>query len=353
MASMARRSYCTNVWQEPNDAIMVRMCQQFSVRHGHLSFFLVSVGDPIRMGALKDFVRRLPFFSKSLPTKASAGFNGSFLLMSNARAGSSYLQSSLSALGALGDFEFSLRPYNAPMPHQRFLSLGIDDIATEIRNSASVEHSICGSKLTLPLYDYLSSEEIAQLVRSCENISRPIHLVRHYWDLLKSNLSRGVAHDFDSAGKGWANASEMHKAYSKLPGSELGPDKPSVFVGLSEDGFKSYLMNLVRNDFAFASIREVRSGITVTYESLSATSSFSRVLEFLEVQWTDVEIGNVIANPVLKKLPTIPDSNIPHEALLRDATEACYQFYRDDGVDKRGAKQIFEAQLGEIKRVFG
>ena len=273
--------------------------------------------------------------------------------MSNARAGSSYLQSSLSALGAIGDFEFSLRPYNLPMPHQRFLSLGIDDIASEISNSTGVEHLIYGSKLTLPIYDYLSQEEINQILHSCKNIQHPIHLVRHYWDLLKSNLSRGVAHDFVSDGKGWINASEMHKAYSKLPGTELGPDKPSVFVGLSEEGFKSYLMNLVRNDFAFSSIRESNNGITVTYESLSEVDTFKRLLEFLGRDYSDIALEHVLENPALRKLPAIPDSNIPCEALLRAACESCYEYYRDCERSNRSAKKIFDAQLVEINRVFG
>jgi hypothetical protein len=294
-----------------------------------------------------------PFFLKWLYGEPHSDFFGSFLLMSNARAGSSYLQSSLSALGAIGDFEFALRPYNPPMPHQRFMSLGVDDVASEIHTLASAEHSVYGSKLTLPIYDYLSEKEINQLYHSCKNIHRPIHLVRHYWDLLKSNLSRGVAHDFANAGKGWTNTNEMHKAYSKLPGTDLGPDKPSVFVSLPEESLKGYLLNLVRNDFAFALIRENHSGMTVSYESLVEVGTFKRLLEFLRVEYSDVTLQNVLENPALRKLPTIPDSNIPYGELLRDATECCYRFYQNCDSEKRSAKQIFEAQLREISRVFG
>jgi hypothetical protein len=302
---------------------------------------------------MKEIYRRLPFLSKSFSIVEAGDFNKFFLIMSNARAGSSYLQSSLSALGAIGDFEFSLRPYNSPMPHQRFISLGIDDIASEARNSTSLEHAVYGSKLTLPIYDFLSQKDVNQILYSCKNIHQPIHLVRHYWDLLKSNLSRGVAHDFANNGKGWTNASEMHKAYSKLPGTELGSDKPSVFVNLSEDVFKSYLVNLVRNDFAFASICESKNGITVSYESLRKTDTFKRLLKFIGMEYSHLTLKHVLENPALRKLPTIPDSNIPHETLLRDATESCYRFYEDCEMERRNAKRIFEAQLSEISRVFG
>lgn len=108
----------------------------------------------------------------------------SFLLMSNARSGSTFLQSSLSALGAIGDFEFSLRPYSTPRTNQKFLSLGVEDMAAEIHRLLGVEYSICGSKFVLPPYDYLSADDIAQLLRASKRISKPIHLVRHYWDLL-------------------------------------------------------------------------------------------------------------------------------------------------------------------------
>lgn len=284
-----------------------------------------------------------------------AGAGHRFLIMSNARAGSSYFQSSLSALGAVGDFEFSLRPFSPPRPHQRFLSAGIEDVASEIRSAFGANHVACGSKLTLPIYEYLTQDDIEQLARSCRNISRPIHLVRDYWELLKSNLSRGVAHHFAPQGRGWPDNSRMREAYSNLPESGLGPEKPSVPVQLSEEALRNYLLNLLRNDYAFATIGE-ECGVTsliVHYETLGAVEGFKRVLGYLDMNRSDDEIANVIANPLLKRLPTIPDSNIPHEASLHSASAACYAYYRDGDAGGQKAERIFEAQLGEIKRAFG
>ncbi|MDO8788021.1 MAG: hypothetical protein Q7J42_08110 [Sulfuritalea sp.] len=275
-----------------------------------------------------------------------------FLIMSNARSGSSYFQSSLSAMGAVGDFEFALRPYGTPMPHQKFICHGILDVATELQKHFEPEVPIFGSKLTIPIYDFLSDEEIKTIVKSCRNISRPIHLVRHYWDLLKSNLSRGVAHDFNPIGKGWSESSYMHQAYANLPVAELGPEKQSVFVGLPEEDFKKYLTNLIRNDFAFSCICNSKNGIRVNYESLQEISVFKRVLDYLEVEVNRYDLVSALDTPILRKLPTIPDSNIPHESLLREVTACCYQYFWDEILRKKSAQWIYEAQRKEIDRLF-
>jgi hypothetical protein len=296
--------------------------------------------------------RLLHLFTRPRDSDCVLSNNNVFLLMSNARSGSSYLQSTLSTLGVVGDFEFSLRPYNTPMPHQQFLSLGIDDIASKIRNSIKSEYKMIGSKLTLPIYDYLSDEEVSILFQSCRNIAYPIHLVRHYWDVLKSNLSRGVAHDFNSDGMGWDETSQMRKAYEKHSKLDLGPDKPSVFVNLSEEALRKYLTNLLRNDFVFSSIRESHNGITVNYESLQMTESFQRILDYLSVNYSNLYIKSAIQNPLLKKLPLISDSNIPYAQILQEITDSCYRYYQQDNAEIKTAKQIFDAQMKEVNSQF-
>lgn len=146
--------------------------------------------------------------------------------------------------------------------------------------------------------------------------------------------------------------SSMYKELLKLNEARLGRDKPSVLVCLSESEIKTYLLNLVRNDFAFALAREAKRGITVTYESLGKPETFARILCFLDLDLSTLEVANVLANPSLRKLPAIPDSNIPHEKLLREVTESCYRYYRDGDSEGRSAAQVFDAQLREIERAF-
>lgn len=276
-----------------------------------------------------------------------------YLIMSNARAGSSHFQATLSAIGAKSDFEYALKPYGPPASHQRFLSHGIDDMARDI--SGKVDWGGCktfGSKLTLPIYDFLADEEVAGIVHAARHVRKPMHLVRHYGDLLKSNLSRGVAHDFNRGGLGWDTSAAMHKAYSALPGSALDATKPCVFVGLAEAEFKKYIENLVRNDHAFSLVCEAGQGIRVSYESLNTPGAYQAILKFLGMPCRPARVEAAIARPALRKLPAIPDENIPNWSDIKRLADSCFGLVADSRVRAGEANRVFAAQMDEIRRMF-
>jgi hypothetical protein len=100
----------------------------------------------------------------------------------------------------------------------------------------------------------------------------------------------------------------MYIECKKLSEMNLGPDKNSVPVNLSEDAIKRYLLNLVRNDYIFAVASERHGGITVYYETLQNPSTFMDVLENVGIDISIDKNQGTIERPLVKKLPPIPDS---------------------------------------------
>ncbi|MDO8788020.1 MAG: hypothetical protein Q7J42_08105 [Sulfuritalea sp.] len=281
-----------------------------------------------------------------------------FLLLSNARSGSTYVATTLSSVGARCNFEYSLKSYS-PVPVNGNLHLlsGITDIYISIYvlTTTELEPGVIlpfGAKLTLPIYDYLPETSVRLIEYACHSVSlKRIHLVRDYWDLLKSNLSRGVAHDYDSKAPGIdlaRTAKEAATLRERIKDDYLdhGREKPMAQVDLPIEIIKGYLVNLLRNDYVFRKVTESGQGVTIAYSDIK--NEIPRVLDFLGANYDRQRLRDVLEVPMVRKLPDIPDSKIAHPDVIKPIATKCYEIMRDGVFNNESAELIFSRQMAVV-----
>jgi len=271
-----------------------------------------------------------------------------FLALSNARSGSTYLQSLISAIeGVSCDYEYSLKAYSDnPSPNRRIIRHGISNIHSDIIQHLPAS-SCVGSKLVLPLYEFLSDEEVLEINSSIPVEIKIIHLTRNYWDLLKSNLSRGVVHDFDAGGRGLDPTSTMYKVLAEFR-KDNDPNTKGKFVDLPPAALLGYLKNLVRNDFVFLEIARKNESLLVPYEKINLL--LGSVAAFLGKTISTKEIEKILLSPMLKKLPAIPDTNMAQEPMLRPVADNCYLDLLQGIQSGLSGKEILKSQLDRINK---
>jgi len=272
-----------------------------------------------------------------------------YALMSNARAGSTFVSASLAALGARCSYEYSWRPFTDAGDVNRFLR-DIPSLYEAIqRDNRLLQHPSAepyGTKLTLPIYELIGDDEAKRIRKACRRPLLLIHLVRNYWELLKSNLSRGVAHDYDTTAPGWKRAGVDFAKNPEKVGVD-GRDKPCLFVNVSEKAVRDYLNNLVRNDYIFNLTLGARRGVTMRYEATS--EDLHRAVKYLELPVEGRQVDALLARPMVRKLPEIPDEVIPYTETTRGIANDCYRVLVDGKANRESAAKIYARQVQLIE----
>lgn len=282
--------------------------------------------------------------------KTSSNARPTFMVLANARSGTTYLQSLLSSLpGVATDYEYGWKSYGATMELHRIISDGIPDVFSDIR-SFFPDIECCGSKFVLPIHHYHSDTEVENIVASFQGDGVVIHLIRDQWDILKSALARGVYHDFNPEGVGLNTASKMYGGLKQLSITGYGHNNiHGVQVDLQLMQLVFYIKNIIRNDYILNLVSETRSGITIEYDDIS--SSYPYLQNLLDTPDNPTGFNNAVSNPIVNKLANIEDTKINHHEILYPLCKRLYHILLDGKKAKKSAQEIFDLQIDEIDNI--
>lgn len=273
-----------------------------------------------------------------------------FIVLANARSGTTYLQSLIASLpGVATDFEYAWKPYGTRLELHRFISDGMPDVFEDIRKLFPTA-AIAGSKFVLPILEYHSDEVVEEIVSSFSGEGSTIHLIREHWDILKSALARGVFHDFNSGGNGLDSGTRMYAALAQYDITGYGHDNVlGVQVDLSLEQLAQFLRTIVRNDYIFCRICDSCPGITLEYADLN--EAYSDLQSFLRTSSDPIGFNRAVSNPIVKKLANIPDNKINHYEILQPLSDQLYRTLRDGKAAAMPADKIFDLQMAAIDDV--
>ena len=250
--------------------------------------------------------------------------NKAFLIISNARAGSTYLMTSLGALpGAFTDYQLSwgirllLRPVEIVISRpgydcRKFLE-GLDP-----------QSSMVGSKLTLTSFNkLLTAEDVNGLSARIDPHIRILHLTRNYWDILLSANAREFHHAIDPDENRIDREPKIFKAIvDSNPGLSTSP--PIRPVEASLDVLRTMLICYFVNDLVAIEItRKAERSLHVSYSRIQ--EDFPEIVECIGAPCDEETCRKIMDRPVTKKLDNIPDSALPYADQLKPVAN---HFYR-------------------------
>ena len=250
-----------------------------------------------------------------------------FLLVSNARSGSTWLQTSLARLPDIStDHEILFRkgyPGNGTPPLHVFVDAGWS--ATKFLSALAPGASVVGSRLVLVGFGANHVSHLIELASAIDPEIRIVQVTRSYWDCFKSSM-RGhydVLSDHElqesdnrhaalSETALWATMSEHGKTSSEI--RELTIDTQSL-----EDA-KTFLIKLFTNDLMLLELcRRAKKAMRVPYDEIRLR--FHEIALFLDSQATLEDCVEIINRPVTNKLPPIPDQAITNYQQLMEFSD--------------------------------
>lgn len=238
-----------------------------------------------------------------------------FLIVSNVRSGSTWLQTMLAALPDVGsDFEVKWRPSYPTSPVHLIL-----DSAANLAAALDLlggGRPIAGSKLVL---DALPLSDPQALTAAIPAGTRIVHLTRTYRSAFLS-LLRGVRHLRNPDGYALNSPAIACHVDDALPLELMQPHGQPVSPG----NCHRVLSYFLENDLWASTLRQ-RSDLSymlVDYDDVG--SSFEHIVRFIESRAAPDLIGRVLARPPLQRLP----ADAPHERVGNlDGLEPIFKSY--------------------------
>jgi hypothetical protein len=221
-----------------------------------------------------------------------------FLIMSNARSGSTWLQTTLGALpDAVTDCEFKWnvryepRDVHYPLDEN---SPPVVDILDELSGSTPV----VGSKFVFDTAEFPYAE-LGKLRSKLEGSLRIVHLVRRYRDIFLSTR-RGFIHQINQASP-WKIGARLRSVFGHELVGVIAPAHVSRSVCYAE------LTTYLQNDLWVSSLYKTGAPyLRVSYENLGAR--MAEIAEFVGSTATQSVVSAVTQCPVTLKLPNVaPD----------------------------------------------
>lgn len=250
-----------------------------------------------------------------------------FLLVSNARSGSTWLQTSLARLPDIStDHEILFRKGyhgNGTPPLHVFVDAGWS--ATRFLSALAPVSSVVGSRLVLVGFGANHVSHLTELASAIDPEIRIVQVTRSYWDCFKSSM-RGhydllSDHELEKSDYGnsalsqtalWATMSEHGKTNSQI--TELAISAQSL-----EDS-RTFLIKLFTNDLMLLELcRRAKKAMRVPYDEIGIR--FHEIAAFLGSQAAMEDCAAIINRPVTNKLPPIPDQAILNYQQLMELTE--------------------------------
>ena len=245
-----------------------------------------------------------------------------FLIISNARAGSTFLMTSLGALpGIFADYQLSWRTRLSPNPVEIVIpGPGYD--CKKFLEGLGPQSQVVGSKLTLSPIELLKAEDAKGLSACIDPQIRILHLTRNYWDILLSVNARGYRHAIDPDERRIDHESEIFKAIvDSNPG--LSTSTPLRPVGASLDVLRTNLICYFVNDLVATEIaRKAERSLHVSYSHIQ--EDFPEIVECIGAPRDEETWREIVDRPVTKKLDGIPDSAIPYADQLKPLADHFY-----------------------------
>ena len=248
-----------------------------------------------------------------------------FLAFSNSRCGSTFLQTSLARLpGIATDFELFWEGPNPVMkgdPPYAF-SVTNDWNWKEFLETKLPPVPIAGTRVILhPMKDY-APEEAQRFIANIDRDILIIHTIRDYFDILKSSRVRDHIT--------WVSDDQLDRSSAKDP--SLGETELWASLrkrGLREiDGWKNegrpfleessrFVLRFFINDLVMAEIaRRAERSMLIEFEGVWLR--FHEIADFLGCDCTKEDCDAIIHNPVTKRLPPVPDEELPNWQALKE-----------------------------------
>ena len=248
-----------------------------------------------------------------------------FLAFSNARCGSTLLQTSLARLpGIATDYELLWEGSNP-------VSKGVPGCVPVITNdwnwkpfmgSISSTAPIVGTRVVLNGFARYSPEDASQLMAGIDPDISIIHTVRDYFDTLKSSRVRNHIT--------WVSNELLNETAAENPSlDETNLWQALRRTGLGEvDDWKNegrpsleissdFILRLFINDLVMVEIaRRAERRLFLEFESFRY--QLHEIADFLECACTKEECDAVSDTPVAKRLPPVPDEELPNSEALKD-----------------------------------
>ncbi len=263
-----------------------------------------------------------------------------FLITSNARSGSTFVQTSLARLcGVFTDHEMLLKssyPFDGTRPLHVFVSEGwsckkfLTDLAPASR--------FVGSRLVLVGFGNHHINHMEELIGTIEPDIKIIHIRRNYFDCLKSSARGhydvveenreipGMASSSLAQTTLWSTMREHAKTIQEIEAMSIG------WRTLEQSA--AFLVNLFTNDLMLVELgRRANESMCVDYEDIQ--DKFIDIARFIGCDASQEECDAIMNTPVTKKLPPIPDAAVPNSSEL---LELC-------GVLSQGIKNIVDRNI--------
>lgn len=251
----------------------------------------------------------------------TASASSHFVIFSNMRSGSTYLQAALGSLPDVGvDFELKWGLAGVPSPVHIVLDSDPRSIREVLATVGPDMANVRGSKF---VYDFrrLSRSEFRSLAGRLAG-TRIIHLSRNYGDVLLSS-QRGFFHlagdsDLEQLGENLRSAIDAAR-----PSPEQAIEPAHV---KPDDCFRKLLVFL-HNDLQMKSLAADFPYVRVDYSDLS--ERIPDLCRFVGSSAADEDITRVVISPAVLKLPSVPPesviSNVKELQPLFDAFETLRQ----------------------------
>jgi len=246
-----------------------------------------------------------------------------FLIISNARAGSTYLMTSLGALpGVFTDYQLSWRTRLSPSPVEIVIpGPGYD--CRELLEGLNAGSRVVGSKLTLTSGALLTAEDVNGLSTCIDPHIRILNLTRHYWEILKSATARGFYHSIEPGDNRIDWGSEIFKAIVDS-NPKLSTSPPLRHVEASLGALRTSLICYFVNDLVAIEIaRKAERSLHVSYSRIQ--EDFPEIVDCIGASRDEKTWREIMDHPITKKLDNIPDSTVPYADQLKPLAD---HFYR-------------------------
>jgi hypothetical protein len=239
--------------------------------------------------------------------------NNAFLIISNARAGSTYLMTSLGALpGVFTDYQLSWRTRLSPSPVEIVIP-GPGYNCREFLEGLSAGSPVVGSKLTLTSVECPTVEDVNGLSACIDPHIRILHLTRQYWEILKSANARGFQNLIEPGENRIDSESEVFKAIVESnPG--FSTSLPLRRVEASLDVLRTMLVCYFVNDLVAIEIaRKAERSLHVFYSRIQ--EDFPAIVDCVGASCGEETWREIMDRPITKKLDK---RLIPHRPVPRN-----------------------------------
>jgi hypothetical protein len=227
------------------------------------------------------------------------GSQKKFLIVSNARSGSTWLETLLGSLSDVQvDYEFKWRPtYEAHELHMVIpdKNFNCSDALSKISNKG-----IVGSKLVFDPRSH-SDNELNELLQTIPSNIHVIHLVRSYAEVINS-IIKGRPINILSENAKVEGDSVLLKTLKHNSQLDFEPEVSNEPKTINMGHCQRLLRNLFKNDLCAYKLKQTRDNYTIIkYDEIE--SELESLVSFIGSNASKEEIADSLSNPITKKLP--------------------------------------------------